>query len=744
MTINPQNISDPASSESSEALRQIANLLKQIAPLNLHFSPNSQLFKLEGNKDIDKGGIISAHGKIVDDQTILVQIKLVEAPAGALMKAGSLFKHLASLGEKVQIVPPQEESSGLSSLWVELKIKAEPMSMSRSNAFLSELNKIDLLGRNLQAELPQPPKNESIEKVYADFKEYLEPVYPLHDVTNVDEGLFHWAQQTANFLSASYSVAIEAPSQSISDFCLSLLASVSRSRDEAIGKIKTPEINSKGLLELTHKAPGRIAASAIQLGQGTNRYERRSEMPLLLVSLLKANRPMIFTGKQEELQAVFHGGQGGINDPLIPVVLHAPEIDLERLVKFSIHGAGRKIGRLSTSDEDRFAQAIYAAIKSSADPHKHIIATTNFLIDAWRCGRKKTKDDLSTFISLLENQTETLAGLRTTIKTSRSISVQNKFARVLSEPGLISYFKKHLVAQDHALEKFDTCLKSQLSRPKHQPFCACLVGTPGTGKSESAALLAKRLNVPLVNIDAAGYADSYTARAELKGSGRGLVGSDESGRLEKVAKHHTGAVLEISDLDHAAHQARLAFADQFLKVLEKGEAETATGITFPCANIIFLFTMNLPQGMDEKLRKGLGFTGSKSRGEIEKDYEKYLKQLFSGAFLRRIGAPIIFEPLNGNALVLIIERAIEDAIHNMAENFNLNIQQIIFQKNTGLKVMSSVNADLLSYGASALLEKGRSLATDAVLKLMHQNSPSAFNKLIISANDDGNIMIHPK
>ena len=45
-------------------------------------------------------------------------------------------------------------------------------------------------------------------------------------------------------------------------------------------------------------------------------------MQALLSALTEADSPVIFFGRFEDLQAVFHGGQGGLSDPLRPVLVH--------------------------------------------------------------------------------------------------------------------------------------------------------------------------------------------------------------------------------------------------------------------------------------------------------------------------------------------------------------------------------------------------------------------------------------
>gem|GEM_PF-3002385 len=99
----------------------------------------------------------------------------------------------------------------------------------------------------------------------------------------------------------------------------------------------------------------------------------------------------------------------------------------------------------------------------------------------------------------------------------------------------------HIVGQDRALKQLVHRLQTEcLTRPAHQPVTYCAQGTPGTGKSQSAVLIAWRLNVPFVNIDAASMPDFSTACSQLLGAGRGIVMSHQPGRIEQVANHHCG------------------------------------------------------------------------------------------------------------------------------------------------------------------------------------------------------------
>ena len=137
--------------------------------------------------------------------------------------------------------------------------------------------------------------------------------------------------------------------------------------------------------------------------------------------------------------------------------------------------------------------------------------------------------------------------------------------------------------------------------------CATAPKAPGYGEvgEHRASLADWGRNIPYINIDAADT--STPCAAQLLGSGRGIVGSHQSGRLEQAAKHHAGAVIEVSDLDHAVPEARAAMADLFLQILETGRAERHWIYVF-LRQPDFRIHDELGLGpLDEKVARGIGF-----------------------------------------------------------------------------------------------------------------------------------------
>jgi len=743
-TVDPYGGTGPV-----QCMRQVADLLqKHYAPLRIRLLDGDKSFEVAYGAEL-RQGICAVRGQLLDNEVLAVQLECARAPGELRVSAGALFARLAELGEKCRVVsPPSAPQDGATELWLEMRVAAAPLSFSRESAFVAQLESLDKLAQTIQSEIPHLPNEKDLAKLYEQCTDALEPVRPWQgNLPELPPPLTDWAGETLEFVEGSASVAVESAFPVVTQFLLAVLARVATDFGRTLGAVTPTAINAKGLVEIAKKAPGIVTVPAIRISLGTSAYEMANEITCMLTTLSSAGTPIIFSGSHEQLQSVFGGGQGGGPDPLLPVLRHSPEVDIETLARFAVRSAGRLTGGLSPAAEKELLQDTLNSVKDfhGATQRRILHAVASRTVTASLKGRKATGPSAAKYASTVAALSETLAGLSPRPRAARREEIQNRYTVTLTDSGLLAYFGEHLLAQDAALEQLVSRLTMEcLTRPSYQPFRYCAQGTPGTGKSESAILLAKRLDIPYVNIDAASMPDYYTAAAQLLGSGRGIVGSYQSGRLEQAAKCHSGAVVEVSDLDHAVPSVRAALADLFLQVLETGEGQSAAGGMFSCANLIFAFTMNLPDGMDEAVRKRIGFNDLVSRRQLTADVADHIKRMLSGAFLSRVGTPIVFEPLDGTALALIVERAIQAAVVSAATHLHAEIAGVVLEEGLGARAAAILESQVVSSGARALLEHGRCLASCAFLELQQHTPDLSHRVLKVYFDSEGRLCINPE
>jgi ATP-dependent Clp protease ATP-binding subunit ClpA len=414
---------------------------------------------------------------------------------------------------------------------------------------------------------------------------------------------------------------------------------------------------------------------------------------------------------------------------------------MEWLVRFTVREEGIRAGGLSAKQEKDICNNILREISglNEIKAGKILVALASRCVMVARGAGQAHLPSLGEFVNNLTICSETLGGIPVQASGMRLSQVTENFSSRLTSPDMLRFFKEHLVGQDHALDLLSKRLSTEaLTRSLSQPLRYCAQGTPGNGKSESAMLLARYLGIPYVNIDAASIPNIHTASTQFFGSARGLVGSYRAGRLEEIAREHRGAVVEISDLDHALPNVRGPMADLFLQILESGQAQAANGARFSCANLIFAFTINLPGGKDHAVRKQFGFGAGLDEDEVKIKVNRAIGELFSSAFLSRIGEPILFAELDEMALATVIERATVQALDSAMERLGFVGCSISIKPETGLALLKRTMDR--PENARACMEVGRNAAVEAISGIV-SSTGFAGQKLMASCKDDGRLCL---
>lgn len=721
-----------------DVLWQVADIVKSVFALELEPIRQNRILKTKSLTQPREGvnGIVI---RLDDESIIHLRVELLAAPSGSYPSLKTVWSRLAKLADGVHPLPPTNNSNtNMTSYWLEMKIQASAsLSITRRAVITSTLETLDTFATEIQAELPMKRKQEDLEKVYADCNEVLIPVSP-HSPDS--KGKPDWLLETNSLLDGSINIALASSYPICQKYALSALADIIVSSGNSLGLVKPPTITTRNLLDITHQAPGRVAVSCGKISLGSSPYEIGNQMQYLLSDLSTENRPVIFYGTYEQLQGIFHGGQGGINDPLVPVVINIPQPSLRELISFALQSATQTRSGLSEKKLYSLSERIEKLLNDY--PTDQQIRMLPAFASFTTTYPDSNESDCKEFLCNLSDKRETLAGYCPQPRANRHTQVQTELTNRLLRPDLIDKFTSELFAQETALTELVNRLQAEcLTRGSHQPLRYCAQGTPGTGKSASAAILAKILEVPHINIDASSIPDYYTASAQLLGSGRGIVGSYEAGRLEKAAKHSSGAVIEVSDLDHAPDSVRGHLADLFLQVLDTGEAQSATGSMFSCANLIFAFTINLPAGRDELLRRGMGFETNRSLADIQRDVESEIKTLFSSAFLSRIGKPILFAPLNGSELALIAEKELKRSLVQGLAVLGSHTESIDIVSGTGDALITRHLDNIDRHGARVVAELTRQLITNLLLTELDNYRQKTFTKLTIGSSATGDLKI---
>ncbi len=730
-------------SAGGDTLRAVGDRLAKITGLDVEVALDERSFRATPPEGQEPEGIRAARAELVDGSMIRLELEVVRAPDSVRPPARTLLAALTEVDERCRLRMGDAGDEEWS-LHVVLGIDAEPLTPARSDLLLTQLTRLDKLARDIRKEIPRHETDEDLEAQYRPFAKHVDVLTPgFVDDLAVPPELDAWAREALSCLVGNRCVAVAGDPELAVSTALLGLARVGQPSGHSFARL-TGSPDPADLVRLAGHIPGHLIISSTWLGLVTNEYRRAEQIRNILAGLQRHNAPAIFVGTLNELQSQFHGGQGGENNPLKPVLARVPTIPVETLARFAIRLTGKDRGGLAPTAETAILDEVMQSVDSlrASDRSRLLDAVASHAVSVVTASGPAALMSTPTFAGMLAGRTETLSGLSARPRVERRDTVESRYVEVLTHEGIVSHLSERLVGQDAALADLADRLDAEAqTRDSHQPLRYCAQGVPGTGKSHSAELLARLLGVPYVNIDSVGLPDHHTATAQLLGSGRGIVGSHQPGRLEQVAKHHTGAVVEISDLDHANPGVRSFLADLFLQVLQSGEAQSSVGAMIDCSNLLLGFTLNLPGGRDEKVNQSLGFRDAPSRDEVKGRVKAELKHLTSGAFVSRIGDPILFSPLDRKAWGVIAERAMVRALETAARRNHLTLGKVAIADGCGARFVKSLGPDAATYGARAILDAARLQIARALRPWRKDLDPDAGHDLEIRAGSRGSLSI---
>lgn len=242
----------------------------------------------------------------------------------------------------------------------------------------------------------------------------------------------------------------------------------------------------------------------------------------------------------------------------------------------------------------------------------------------------------------------------------------DNYDRVLS---LDVNIKNKLYGQDEVvdtvLEKVYTSFAGISNDTK--PIASFLfLGPTGTGKTETAKLLSKNLDMPLLKYDMSEYAEKHSV-SSLIGPPPGYVGFNDSqvqgGRLISDLSKNPHAILLFDEVE----KAHPDIFNIFLQMLDEGTITGSSGKQVSCKNTIIIMTSNL--GSADSERNTIGFGPQERTG----DDDKALKAFFKPEFRNRIDAVCKFNKLDTLSIKKIVVKFTEDLKAKLVDKHNISL-----------------------------------------------------------------------
>ncbi len=225
--------------------------------------------------------------------------------------------------------------------------------------------------------------------------------------------------------------------------------------------------------------------------------------------------------------------------------------------------------------------------------------------------------------------------------------------------------KGAIIGQDEAIVKVTKAIQRNrvgLKDPSRPIGSFIFLGPTGVGKTELAKALARYMfdsEDALVRLDMSEYMEKFSV-SRLIGAPPGYVGYEEGGQLTEKVRRKPYSVILLDEIEKAHPDVY----NILLQVLDDGQLTDGLGRKVDFKNALIIMTSNIGVRQLKDFGQGVGFA-TKARQDSADQHTKNvinnaLKRTFSPEFLNRIDDVVIFNSLDKEHILEIIEISLKD------------------------------------------------------------------------------------
>jgi ATP-dependent Clp protease ATP-binding subunit ClpC len=263
----------------------------------------------------------------------------------------------------------------------------------------------------------------------------------------------------------------------------------------------------------------------------------------------------------------------------------------------------------------------------------------------------------------IENQRETVSGenVAEVVAMMSGIPVQRIAQNEsIKLQGLGDALNAAVIGQSKAVEKVVKSIRRNragLKDPNKPIGSFIFLGPTGVGKTQ----LAKELSVQLfdsedalIRIDMSEYMEKF-AVSRLIGAPPGYVGYEEGGQLTEKVRRKPYAVVLLDEIEKAHPDV----FNLLLQAMDDGMMTDSLGRKIDFKNVLMIMTSNIGSRQLKDFGQGVGF-GTSARTTNVDDHakgviESALKKAFAPEFLNRVDDVVLFNSLNQEDILSIID-----------------------------------------------------------------------------------------
>ncbi|MDW8302420.1 MAG: ATP-dependent Clp protease ATP-binding subunit, partial [Bacteroidia bacterium] len=244
--------------------------------------------------------------------------------------------------------------------------------------------------------------------------------------------------------------------------------------------------------------------------------------------------------------------------------------------------------------------------------------------------------------------------------------------------------KSKIIGQDEAVIKLCKAIqrtRAGLKDPKKPIGSFLFLGPTGVGKTELAKELARYLfdsEDALIRIDMSEYMEKF-AVSRLIGAPPGYVGYEEGGQLTEKVRRKPFSVVLLDEIEKAHPDV----FNILLQVLDDGILTDSMGRKVDFKNTVIIMTSNIGAREIKNFGRSIGFAPEDKEKEAQQDNVKRtiqsaLRKVFAPEFLNRIDDVIIFNPLQKEHIIQIIDIALSKMFKRLeALNYKIEVTHAV-------------------------------------------------------------------
>jgi len=257
--------------------------------------------------------------------------------------------------------------------------------------------------------------------------------------------------------------------------------------------------------------------------------------------------------------------------------------------------------------------------------------------------------------SMKEENVASLISDKTGIPISRLVEDEQK--KLVDMEKILT---ARVIGQEYAIATLSESIRRSrvgLKDPSRPIGSFIFLGPTGVGKTELVKALAEFMfndEEFIIRIDMSEYMEAHSV-SKLIGSPPGYVGYDEAGQLTESVRHKPYSVILFDEIEKAHPDV----FNILLQILDDGRLTDSHGRTVSFKETIIIMTSNLGTSFADG-KSDIGFT---KRSEIDKrklSIEMELKKRFRPEFINRVDDIVIFNQLDKDSLLKIIDLLVKE------------------------------------------------------------------------------------